>query len=159
MAMLTATLMGTTASLILRDWKVIANAQPISNTSTSTTIFTEDGVAIRGTDPVAYFTVGKPVPGRQEFAYEWKGVTWLFASAEHRDLFANDPTAYAPQYGGFCAYGLSYGALVSTMPDAWSIVDGKLYLNYSTAVQIKWTEDTAGNIDRANLNWLSLNSK
>lgn len=159
MAMLTATLMGTTTSLILSDWRAVVNAQPISSTSTAITLFSENGVAIRGTDPVAYFTEGKPVQGLREFAYEWKGATWLFASAEHRDQFANNPRAYAPQYGGFCAYGLSYGALVSTMPDAWSIVDGKLYLNYSIAIQKQWKEDTVGNIDRANLNWLDLQAK
>ncbi|MGR3273891.1 YHS domain-containing (seleno)protein [Acaryochloris marina NIES-2412] len=160
MAMLMAILLGTTASLIMSDWMVSADAQPTADiASTSTIIFAEDGIAIRGTDAVAYFTEGKPIPGRQEFAYEWQGVTWLFSSAEHRDLFASNPRAYAPQYGGFCAYGMSYGALVSIMPEAWSIMDGKLYLNYSIALQKKWKEDTARYIDQANLNWLALKTK
>lgn len=160
MAMLMAILLGTTASLIMSDWMVSADAQPAADiASTSTIIFAEDGIAIRGTDAVAYFTEGKPIPGRQEFAYEWQGVTWLFSSAEHRDLFASNPRAYAPQYGGFCAYGMSYGALVSIMPEAWSIMDGKLYLNYSIALQKKWKEDTARYIDQANLNWLALKTK
>lgn len=153
-------LCGTTTLFMIADGTRLAAANSDAGpVASSTPIFVENGAAIRGTDPVAYFTEGRPVPGLREFSYEWKGSTWLFASAEHRDQFADNPQAYAPQYGGFCAYGLSYGALVSTKPDAWSIVDGKLYLNYSAAVQKKWKEDTAGNIDRANLNWLALNSK
>ncbi|WP_041659869.1 YHS domain-containing (seleno)protein [Acaryochloris marina] len=149
-----------TASLMIPEWTRLAAANPDTrSTASSTPIFVDNGAAIRGTDPVAYFTEGEPVQGLREFAYEWEGATWLFASAEHRDRFADNPRAYAPQYGGFCAYGLSYGALVSTMPDAWSIVDGKLYLNYSIAIQNQWKEDTTGNIDRANLNWLDLSSK
>jgi YHS domain-containing protein len=119
----------------------------------ATQIFAEDGIAINGTDPVAYFKQGKPVPGLQEHAYQWQGATWLFANAEHRAQFVNQPEAYAPQFGGFCAYGLVKGALVPTVPEAWSIVDGKLYLNYNAAVQELWNQDVAGYIKQANANW------
>lgn len=138
----------------------IAIANPASESATpAAAIFTEDGIAIRGTDPVAYFTEGRPVQGVQDYAYEWQGVTWLFANAKHQDLFANDPEAYAPQYGGFCAYGVSQGALVSIVPEAWAIVDGKLYLNVSADVQQLWQEDIPRYISQANQNWPRLTSQ
>lgn len=138
----------------------IAVANPVSeSTSPAAAIFSEDGIAIRGTDPVAYFTEGRPIQGIQDYAYEWQGVTWLFANAKHRDLFANNPEAYAPQYGGFCAYGVSQGVLVSIVPEAWAIVDGKLYLNVSADVQQLWQEDIPRYISQANHNWPMLVSK
>lgn len=111
------------------------------------------GLAIRGTDPVAYFTQGGPVPGKAAFTYQWNNATWRFASAENRDLFAADPLKYAPQYGGFCAWAVSRGYTAPIDPNAWKIVDGKLYLNYSTGVQSQWEQDIPGNISRANANW------
>jgi len=111
------------------------------------------GVAIEGTDPVAYFTDGKPVAGKKEFSFEWMGATWRFASAEHRDLFAKEPGKYAPQYGGYCAYAVAKGDTASIEPDAWTIHDGKLYLNYDKEIQAKWLEDMQGYIARADLNW------
>lgn len=138
----------------------IAVANPVSeSTSPAAAIFAEDGIAIRGTDPVAYFTEGRPIQGIQDYAYKWQGVTWLFANAKHRDLFANNPEAYAPQYGGFCAYGVSQGALVSIVPEAWAIVDGKLYLNVSADVQQLWQEDIPRYISQANQNWPTLVSQ
>ena len=116
-------------------------------------IFAEDSIAIRGTDPVAYFTQGRPVEGSTEFAYEWNGATWLFSSALNRARFISDPEAYAPQYGGYCAFAASEGNLASTVPEAWTIVDGKLYLNYSLEVQQLWLRDVPGNIAKANANW------
>lgn len=88
-------------------------------------------VAIRGYDPVAYFTDGKAVEGNEQYSYRWLGAVWHFASAEHRDLFANDPTRYAPQYGGYCADGVSFGTVTTNVdPRAWRIIDGKLYISY-----------------------------
>src|SRR5512135_2769630 len=89
------------------------------------------GVAIRGYDPVAYFTESKPVEGSKQFTFEWQGATWRFASAANRDLFAKTPEKYAPQYGGYCAYAVSQGHTATIDPQRWRIVDGKLYLNYS----------------------------
>ena len=120
---------------------------------TAPRIFAEDGVAIRGADPVAYFTQGQPVEGRTEFAYDWNGATWLFSSAQNRARFISDPEAYAPQYGGYCAFAASEGNLASTVPEAWKIVDGKLYLNYSLGVQQLWDQDIPGHIAKANANW------
>lgn len=110
-------------------------------------------VAIDGTDPVAYFQEGRPVEGSSDFEHEWKGATWQFASAENRDLFAADPEAYAPQYGGYCAWAVSQGYTASIDPEAWKIVDGKLYLNYSKGVQSRWAQDIPGHITAADQNW------
>jgi YHS domain-containing protein len=112
-----------------------------------------EGVAIRGADPVAYFTAADAVKGSAEYAYEWQGATWWFSSAENRDLFASDPEAYAPQYGGYCAKAVSEGNLASIDPEAWKIVDGKLYLNYSPDVQGQWLQDVEGNITKGDQNW------
>lgn len=114
------------------------------------------GVAIDGYDPVAYFTDGRPVEGRKELAHEWGGATWRFASAEHRDLFAAAPEKYAPQYGGYCAWAVSNSYTADTDPQAWSIVDGRLFLNYNLEVRAKWEQDKPGNITRADRNWPKL---
>lgn len=115
--------------------------------------FEQGGVAIRGADPVAYFTESAYVSGSDEFTHEWQGVTWQFANAENRDLFAADPDAYAPEYGGFCAYAVSQGYTADIEPDAWKIVDGKLYLNYNKKIQKRWEKDIPGFIAAANQNW------
>lgn len=121
--------------------------------STKPAIFAADGAAIRGYDPVAYFTNGEPVKGTGAFSHEWQGATWQFASAENRDSFASDPQKYAPQYGGYCAWAVKNGYTASIDPKAWKVVDGKLYLNYSLDVQKQWEEDIPGNIAEADQNW------
>ena len=132
-----------------------AGADPCAaeNSATLISIFAEDGIAIRGADPVAYFTQGEAVIGSSEFEHEWNGTTWRFASAEHRDLFASNPEDYAPQYGGYCAWAVSQGVTAPVEPDAWRIVDGKLYLNYDQRIQQRWEQDVEGNIARADENW------
>lgn len=114
------------------------------------------GVAIDGWDPVAYFTDGKPVEGSREFVHEWNGATWRFASAAHRDLFAQAPEKYAPQYGGYCAWAVSQGYTADIDPEAWKIQDGRLYLNYSLDVQKKWAADIPGNVAKGDANWPKL---
>jgi len=111
------------------------------------------GTAIDGTDPISYFTEGRPVAGDANISHEWNGATWRFTSVENRDRFAASPEKYAPQYGGYCAWAVSQGYTASTDPDAWSIVDGKLYLNYSKSVQKNWEKDVPGHITSANKNW------
>ena len=111
------------------------------------------GGAIRGYDPVAYFTEGKPVKGSGDFTLEYKGATWKFSSAQNRQAFADAPERFAPQYGGYCAYAVSQGYTASIDPEAWSIVDDRLYLNYNKDVRTKWSQDIPGNIKRANANW------
>ncbi|MDZ7852159.1 MAG: YHS domain-containing (seleno)protein [Halomonas sp.] len=116
-------------------------------------IFTRDGLAIGGTDPVAYFTEGRPVAGSPDYQLEWREATWQFASAEHRDRFEADPEAYAPEYGGWCAWAAARGEAASTVPEAWKIVDDKLYLNYSSFFQWRWERDIPGNIEAADEHW------
>jgi len=111
------------------------------------------GLAIRGYDPVAYFTEGRPIEGLAEYRLEWHGAIWQFASAENRALFTADPMAYAPQFGGYCAWAVSQGYTASVNPNAWDIVDGKLYLNYSTGIQNRWQRDRDQNIQSAEREW------
>lgn len=116
---------------------------------------TADG-AIRGFDAVAYHTQSRAVRGSAKFTHAWNGATWRFASKRNRDRFAADPDRYAPRYGGYCAYGTSQGYKVSTDPDAFAIVDGRLYLNYNKPVQLTWNTDRPGYIAIADRNWVDL---
>ena len=102
------------------------------------------GAAIEGYDPVAYFEQGRPVEGDGDYSHEWMGATWYFASAANRDLFAADPEKYAPQYGGYCAWAVANGYTAEIDPQAWAVVDDKLYLNYSPDVQTQWQAGRAG---------------
>ena len=119
-------------------------------------IYNESGAAIRGYDPVAYFTQGKPVEGRPEYRFDFNGAQWRFASAENRDRFAADPEKYAPQYGGYCAWAVANNYTASTDPEAWTIKDGKLYLNFSKFVRTRWALDKPGNIAKGDANWPGL---
>jgi len=114
------------------------------------------GVAIKGYDPVAYFTDAKPVKGESDYSFEWNGARWQFASAAHRDAFKAAPEKFAPQHGGYCAWAVSQGHTASIDPAAWKIVNAKLYLNYSADVQKKWATDIPGNIAKADENWPKL---
>nr|WP_277867346.1 YHS domain-containing (seleno)protein [Candidatus Synechococcus calcipolaris] len=116
-------------------------------------VYTENGIALDGQDVVAYFVQNALVEGKQEFSYTWNGVRWLFSNAAHRDLFAQNPEQYAPQYGGYCAKAAAGGVLATTVPTAWEVRDGKLYLNYSAQAQNEWRQDTATKIVKANANW------
>ncbi|MEZ2408135.1 YHS domain-containing (seleno)protein [Bosea sp. RCC_152_1] len=122
------------------------------------TVGSSDGVAIRGYDPVAYFRDGGPRLGKPEFSVWHGGALWRFASAEHKALFEADPERYLPAYGGFCAYGTSRGYLVKIEPEAWSIVEGRLYLNYDLDVRKTWLGATPKYIARADRNWPGLNA-
>ncbi|HEX8027103.1 MAG TPA: YHS domain-containing (seleno)protein [Vicinamibacterales bacterium] len=117
-----------------------------------------NGVAIQGYDAVAYHTRQEAVRGARGFSHVWGGVTWLFESANNRDTFAKSPEQFAPAFGGFCAYGVSRGYAVDIDPQAFSIVDGRLYLNYSKGVQRTWNQDRAGYIDKARRNWPALST-
>jgi YHS domain-containing protein len=111
------------------------------------------GVAGGGYDVVSYFKGGEPRRGEAKFATNWKGATWRFASQANLDAFKADPEKYAPQYGGYCAYAVSRGYTAKGEPEAWTVVDGKLYLNYSLDVRKTWADDIPGNIAKANGNW------
>ncbi|MFN8347761.1 MAG: YHS domain-containing (seleno)protein [Spirosomataceae bacterium] len=116
-------------------------------------IFVKDSLAVRGYDVVAYFTQSAPVKGTPEFVHVWKGGKWYFANRENWEAFKNAPEAYAPQYGGYCAYGTADGHKAPTDPEAWTVSDGKLYLNYSKKVMEIWRKDQPGFIEKANKNW------
>ena len=111
------------------------------------------GVAVGGYDPVAYFTDGKPVKGSKDLTTEYEGVTWRFASAANRDAFKANPAKYAPQYGGYCAYAVAKGSTAKGDPQAWTIHDGKLYLNFDKRVRATWAKDIPGNVKKADANW------
>jgi YHS domain-containing protein len=116
-------------------------------------VYSFDGLAIRGADPVAYFTEGEAVKGVADYEYQWNGATWRFSSAENLAQFTANPDTYAPQYGGYCAKAVAEGYLASIDPDAWRIVDGKLYLNYSPGVQRQWQSDISGHIASGDQHW------
>jgi len=116
-------------------------------------VYVKDGAAIDGYDAVAYFTEGKPVKGDSTFKVTYEGANWYFASKENADKFKAAPEKYAPQYGGYCAFGCSRGYKAKTSPDAWTITDGKLYLNYNTDVRETWNKDRQGYIQKADANW------
>ena len=111
------------------------------------------GVAVGGYDAVSYFADGGPVEGSKDIAMEWKGAAWHFSSAANLAAFAASPEKYAPQYGGYCAYAVSRGATAKGEPLAWTVADGKLYLNYSQEVRTVWRQDIPGNVARASANW------
>jgi len=116
-------------------------------------------VSISGYDPVAYFTDGKPVPGKTEFEYLWHKLRWRFANGEHRDLFAKDPDHYTPQYDGYCAMGAAAGEAAhkdTVDPEAWAIVDGKLYLTHMRQAMDDWRQNPAEYVKRANENWAAV---
>jgi len=117
------------------------------------------GVAIEGIDPVGYFEESRPVEGSSDFEHQWMGATWRFANAANRDAFVADPARYAPQYGGYCAYAVSQGATAGIDPEAWKIVDGKLYLNLNEKIQKRWEADQARYIEQADRNWPGLAAK
>jgi YHS domain-containing protein len=120
----------------------------------------EAGVALDGYDPVAYFTDGAPAMGSAEFQAAWDGVTWQFASAAHRDAFVADPAAYAPQYGGFCAFAAANNAVAETDPvDAWTVRDGKLYLNFDSSIRSLWSQDIPGHLAKSEANWPGLKTR
>lgn len=113
-------------------------------------------LAIKGYDTVAYFTKGQPTKGSDQYAATYKNAIYHFSSAENRDLFRANPTKYAPQFGGFCAYGVTKGRKFDTDPTAWRVVDGKLYLNLNHDVQKIWVKDVPGNITTAINTWTTI---
>ena len=116
-------------------------------------VFAPAGVAINGYDPVGYFVEDQPVNGSEEYAYTWKDATWYFATKENLETFKSNPEKYAPQYGGYCAYGAYEDHTAPTEPDTWTIVDGKLYLNYNIEVRDLWRQNPVEHIKVADKNW------
>jgi hypothetical protein len=119
----------------------------------------KDGIAIKGHDPVEYFTHNRPAKGDPARTVSYEGATYRFASEENKKLFEENPGKYAPQFGGFCAYAVSKGSTASIDPAAFQIVDGRLLLQNSLAVRDKFNKDAAGNVQKADANWPSLVEK
>ncbi|MGF1462397.1 MAG: YHS domain-containing (seleno)protein [Maricaulaceae bacterium] len=117
----------------------------------------KDNQALNGYDAVAYHTAGAPTKGSAEFTYDYNGATWLFASAENRDLFVTDPAKYAPAYDGHCAYGVAAGGRkFSGDPEVWTIEDGVLYVNVNQSIGERFLKDTAGYIETADQKWTGI---
>jgi YHS domain-containing protein len=142
------------ATVVAFAWSASASA----GSSINTGYF--EGVAIEGYDTVAYFTDGQATKGSEDFAYDWLGATWFFANAEHRDLFAEKPLQYVPQYGGHCAIGAAFGESTSNIdPEAWTIVNGKLYLQYSEGAREDWEKDSGNLIAAADQKWPEIKAR
>lgn len=114
---------------------------------------TASGTGVKGYDPVAYFTLGQPTPGLEQYTYQWKGVTYRFASADNLNRFKADPEKYLPEYGGYCAYAMAINRIADIDPSRWAIVDGKLYLNNNFLSYDLWSLNKSGNIAAADRNW------
>ncbi|MDU8946755.1 YHS domain-containing (seleno)protein [Ovoidimarina sediminis] len=119
-------------------------------------VYSKNGIAIDGTDPVAYFTESRAVAGDPGITHEWSGVTWRFSSPRNREAFSADPEGFAPQFGGYCAWAVSRGYTAPTAPDAWTIFDGQLFLNYSKRIRRRWERDIPDNVARGRANWPSV---
>ncbi len=110
-------------------------------------------VAIKGYDPVAYFTEQTAMKGTEDIAHEWLGAVWNFSNENHKKLFSENPVRYAPQYGGYCADGIAYGDTTTNIdPEAWRIIEGKLYLNYDPGSATE-LEDVEGQLEKSVENW------
>jgi YHS domain-containing protein len=131
---------------------VLAFTFSISYAQKSYIYQTQDG-AIRGYDPVSYFTENQPIKGLSEYSLEWKNVRWYFSSKENMEVFRTNPEKYAPQYGGYCAYSVAKGYTAKIDPLVWEIVDEKLYLNYNISVQKNWKKYQEKYISQAEKNW------
>jgi len=117
------------------------------------------GVGIQGYDPVAFFTDQKPVKGNPQFQSDYNGAKYYFASAEHKALFDKEPSKYEPQFGGYCAYGVSHGAKAPIKIEAWQIVNGRLLMQYDRGVKDDFNKDQQGTLKKADQNWPGLVDK
>ena len=137
---------------------LVAMLAACTSITSKPTFQTEFG-ALRGYDPVAYFTDERPVKGSSDITTVHNGATWHFSSKTNKELFEGNPEKYSPQYGGYCAYGMANGFVVSSDPEAFTLVDGKLYMNYSLGVRNTWLKDVTANIESADKNWASKSAK
>ncbi len=118
-----------------------------------------NGLALRGFDAVAYFAVDNAVKGNPKYEYVWNGAKWIFSSEENMKQFQANPEAYAPQFGGYCSFAVSEGYTADGDPEAWKVVDGKLYLNYNKQVREKWEMNQNERIEKGKANWQSFKTK
>lgn len=120
---------------------------------------TTDNVAIKGFDTVAYFSAEKAVEGNPQFSFVWNGAKWYFANAENLEKFTKNPEQFAPQFGGYCSWAVSHGYTANGDPEAWKVVDGKLYLNYNQQVKEKWEKEQQKLIEDGKKNWAEFQKK
>jgi YHS domain-containing protein len=120
---------------------------------------TAENIAIKGFDTVAYFAENGAVQGKPEFEFVWNGAKWLFANAENLEKFKANPEQFAPQFGGYCSFAVSKGYTADGDPNAWKIVDGKLYLNYSPKVKEMWEKEQEQRIKDGEKNWQEFKTK
>ena len=144
-----------------RQFLAVSLAAPVALTirpafAAEPAVQVQDGFGADGADLVAYFTDERAVEGSEEFVAEHEGVTYKFASAENAATFEADPVAYLPEYGGYCAYAVSKGYTATVDRDAWTVHEGKLYLNFSKSVRFLWNRDREGHIESADANWPSV---
>jgi YHS domain-containing protein len=125
----------------------------------ATNYYNTNGIAMNGYDAVAYFSENRPMKGMKEWSYNWNGVQWNFKNAANLEAFKASPLKYAPQFGGYCAYGVSENHKAATEPDAFTISGGKLYFNYNKSVQQLWLKDTTGYLRKAEGNWPGLTNQ
>ncbi len=144
-------------ALVALSFNALA-AKPV-NTLKNSFFSSQTDTAINGYDSVAYFTKNAAVKGLDAHIYEWKGAKWKFSSDANLELFKGNPEKYAPQYGGYCAYGVATDSLVKVDPDQFTVYEGKLYLNYDASVQKDWLKDKAGYIRKADMKFQSLLAK
>lgn len=128
-------------------WMQAVSADP------NTTNLDANGLAVQGYDPVAYFTLGKPLMGKPEYSTTFDDATYRFANSANREAFQRTPDRYVPQYGGYCALGVSLGRKFDGDPQQWKIVGGKLYLNVNADAARVWNRDIPGNITKADAQW------
>lgn len=137
-----------------------ATESETSENTSASNIYQEQGLAIKGYDPVAYFEKSMPVMGKPEFSHTWQNATWQFSNAEYLNEFKASPEKYAPQYGGYCAMGVAAAdKLLPGDPAAWKIVEGKLYLNSDSKIQEAWLKDVPNHIATADQKWPTLKPK
>jgi YHS domain-containing protein len=146
-------------SAALFAFAAIGAGPALANDSVNTGYF--GGVAIMGYDTVAYFTDGKSVKGSDEYSYEWLGTPWHFASEQHKEMFMSEPAKYAPQYGGYCAgeVAVSGSVTVNVDPEAFKIIDGKLYLIYDQGNADAFANNATDQIPKADANWPVVEAK
>ncbi|EBA12758.1 YHS domain-containing (seleno)protein [Roseobacter sp. CCS2] len=116
-------------------------------------IFGSGGVAIHGVDPVSYFAEGEPIAGIDRHLLGWRNAIWRFASPDTMAAFERNPHRYAPRYGGFCAVTMARGGISETVPEAWAIHEGRLYLARSVYAMTAWKGDPARYVAQADTHW------
>jgi len=146
-------------TLALMAFSFGAMAEKPVNTLTNSFFAKQTDTAINGYDSVAYFTQNAPVKGLDAHTYDYKGAKWKFSNAANLELFKANPEKYSPQYGGYCAYAVAKDSLAKVDPNQFTILDGKLYLNYDASIQKEWLKDRANFINKADAKFQALIAK